>query len=79
MWEEETTDNKFIGCFLNTDLNLYWGVRRWFLNTDYTDYTDFFGRDTEKSLIDGIWWGLNTDCTDLTDRAWETRIMTLLA
>ena len=19
MWEEETTDNKFIGCFLNTD------------------------------------------------------------
>ena len=37
MWEEETTDNKFIGCFLNTD------------------------------------------CTDLTDRAWETRIMTLLA
>ena len=47
------------------------------LNTDYTDYTDFFGRDTEKSLIEGIWWSLNTDCTDLTDRAWETRIMTL--
>ena len=47
------------------------------MNTDYTDYTDFFGRDTEKSLIEGIWWSLNTDCTDLTDRAWETRIMTL--
>ena len=42
MWEEETTDNKFIGCFLNTDLNLYWGVRRCFLNTDYTDCTDIF-------------------------------------
>lgn len=53
MWEEETTDNKFIGCFLNTD---------------YTDCTDFWGRDTEESLIDGIWWGLNTNCTDLTDR-----------
>ena len=51
MWEEETTDNKFIGCFLNTDLNLYWGVRRWFLNTDYTDYTVFFGRDTDYDFI----------------------------
>ena len=29
MWEEETTDNKFIGCFLNTDC---------------TDYTDFLGK-----------------------------------
>ena len=53
MWEEETTDNKFIGCFLNTDLNLYWGVRRWFLNTDYTDCTDiFWGR--EHGL--GLYW-----------------------
>ena len=51
MWEEETTDNKFIGCFLNTDLNLYWGVRRWFLNTDYTDYTD-------KPLMIGELWYL---------------------
>ena len=51
MWEEETTDNKFIGWFLNTDLNLYWGVRRWFLNTDYTDYTVFLEGTRIRTLL----------------------------
>ena len=54
MWEEETTDNKFIGWFLNTDLNLYWGVRRWFLNTDYTDYTDIFFIGTRIRTLLGV-------------------------
>ena len=64
--------------FLRTRIFL---VNAWcvgFLNTDFTDYTDYFSEDVDIPLGFVMRKVLNTDCTDYTDNYWGTRNSLLL-